>query len=195
MVNLLITLLIAHLFADFPLQTNALAQLKEKSWSGVLLHVLVHVIVTALLIHDAFSYWPLILGIGSVHFVIDCFKLFWTAKKGVTYFLFDQLLHLATLVIAAYLAQQEWSTTPVGILPPEWLFPILSGAFIPAIMVLLWIWTNSLSHEFLAQSSLRYWAKRQILSIEQSIGIVLFLFVYLQPSLYSFVDVIQSNWR
>lgn len=193
--NLLITLLIAHLFADFPLQTNALAQLKERSWYGVLLHVLVHVIVTALLIHNSLYYWPLLLGIGSVHFMIDCFKLLGAAKKGVVYFLIDQFLHGITLVVAAYLAQQEWPITPVSILPPEWLFPILSGAFVPAIMVLLWIWTNSLSHEFLSHSSLRYWAKHQILSIEQWIGIVLFLFVCLQPTVYSFVNVIQNNWR
>lgn len=193
--NLLITLLIAHLFADFPLQTNALAQLKERSWYGVLLHVLVHIIVTALLIHDSLYYWPLLLGIGFVHFVIDGFKLLWSAKKGVVYFLIDQILHVITLVIAAYLVQQEWTTTPVSILSPEWLFPILSGAFVPAVMVLLWIWTNSLSHEFLSRSSLRHWAKHQILSIEQGIGIGLFLFVCLQPTFYSFVNVIQSNWR
>lgn len=193
--NILITLLIAHLFADFPLQTNGVAKLKEQCWHGVLLHVLVHVSVAALLIRDSLFYWPLLLGIGTVHFVIDGLKLLCPAQKGVIYFLLDQLLHVATLVAAAYLVHQEWQPAPVSSLPQEWLLPILSGAFVPAMMVLLWIWTNTLSHEFLAQSSLLYWTKHQILPIEQRIGLVLFLLVCLQPPLYAFVNIIQNSWR
>lgn len=191
--NILITLLIAHLFADFPLQTNKLAKLKEKYWYGVLLHVFIHVVVMALFIHESLSYWRLLLGIGAAHFVIDGLKLLYPAQKGIAYFLFDQLLHLATLGVATYLVHQGGQPAPSSSLPQEWLLPILSGAFIPAIMVLLWIWTNSLSHEFLAQCSLLYWTKYQILSIEQRIGIVLFLFVCLQPLFYAFVNMIQSS--
>lgn len=193
--NILITLLIAHLFADFPLQTNALAKLKEKYWHGVLLHVLVHVVVTALLIHQGLSYWPLLLGLGGAHFVIDSLKLLCPTQKGIAYFLVDQLLHLATIVIAAYLLHQDGQAVPVSILPQAWLLPILSGAFVPAIMVFLWIWANSLSQEFLVQSSLLYWTKYQILSVEQRIGVILFLLVCLQPSLYSFVNILQDTWR
>lgn len=193
--NILITLLIAHLFADFPLQTNKLAQLKEKYWYGVLLHVLVHVLVMSLLIHESLSYWPLLLGVGAAHFIIDGLKFFCPAQKGIVYFLVDQLLHVGTIVVAAYLVHQDGLSAPVSILPQAWLLPILSGAFVPAIMVLLWIWTNSLSHEFLAQSSLLYWTKYQILSIEQRIGVLLFLFVCLQPSLYLFVNILQRTWR
>lgn len=58
--NLLMTLLLAHLFADFPLQSNSLARLKETRIMGVFLHVLVHVAVTACLLKTAPStgyYW------------------------------------------------------------------------------------------------------------------------------------------
>ena len=192
--NILITLLIAHLFADFPLQTNSLAKLKEQHWQGVAIHVLIHVVVTALLIRDSLAFWPLLLGIGVAHFIIDLSKLLSPGKKGIAYFLIDQMLHVTTLVVAAYLVQQEWQATPHSILPQAWLLPILSGACVPALMVLLWIWTNSLSQESLAQSTILYWTKHQILSIEQRIGIVLFLLVCLQPSLYSFVNVIERTW-
>lgn len=192
--NIFITLLIAHLFADFPLQTNALAKLKEKSWHGVLLHVLVHVLVTALFIHESQSFWTLLLGLGAAHFAIDGLKLLWPGPKGIAYFLFDQLLHVGTIVVAAYLVQQDGQPLPVSILPQAWLLPILSGAFVPAIMVFLWIWANSLSQEFLAQSSLLYWTKYRILSIEQRIGVILFLLVCLQPSLYAFVNMLQRSW-
>lgn len=192
--NILITLLIAHLFADFPLQTNTLARLKEKRWHGVAIHVLIHVSVTALLIRDSLTFWPLLLGIGVAHFIIDILKLLCPATKGIAYFLIDQMLHIITLVVAAYLVQQEWPTAPHSILPQVWLLPILSGACVPALMVLLWIWTNNLSQESLAQSTILYWAKHQILSVEQRIGILLFLLVCLQPSLYSFVSVIQKTW-
>lgn len=193
--NILLTLLIAHLFADFPLQTNAVAKLKEQHWYGVLLHVMIHLVVMTLLIHNSLSYWPLVLGVGFVHFVIDGLKLLCPAQKGITYFLADQALHGVTIVVAAYLTQQLWPLGPVSILPAAWLLPILGGALVPAIMVFLWIWTNSLSQESLSQFTLLYWAKDQILAAEQRFGFVLFLLVCLQAPLYTFVHVLQSNWR
>lgn len=186
--DLLITLLIAHLFADFPLQTNALAKYKEMYWQGVLLHVLVHIAVMTFLIQDSRHYWPLILSIGVVHFAIDLFKLFWWGRKGITYFLLDQALHIGTLLLAVYSAQQVWQPVPTGILPVPLLWPILSGACIPALMVLFWVWTNTLSQEYIAQVQFLRWAQRQLLRLEQRLGQALIGLVFLEFVLTSWIS-------
>ena len=46
--NLLAALLLGHLIGDFPLQTNQIYRLKSKSWLGIVLHAVVHVVITAL---------------------------------------------------------------------------------------------------------------------------------------------------
>ncbi|MBX3016076.1 MAG: DUF3307 domain-containing protein [Caldilineaceae bacterium] len=192
--DLLIMLLIAHLFADFPLQTNALAKFKETNWRGVLAHVGVHLLVMTLLIYNSLHYWPLILGIGLVHFTIDLGKLIYPGSKGIGYFLFDQSLHLLTLLFAAYIAQQVWQPAPVGILPQAWLLPTLSAACIPALMVLFWVWTNTLSQEYIAQVQILQWSKHQILGLEQRFGQFLIGLVLLEFVLTSWVGMRQIGW-
>jgi hypothetical protein len=193
--NLLLTLLIAHLFADFPLQTNALAKLKEAHWSGVFLHVLVHMVVMTLLIDQRDQYWPLILGIGVIHFIIDAIKLLYPGAKGVAYFLLDQIVHVGALWLAATWAQRIWQPAPLGILPDAWLLPILVAALIPAFMVLLWLWANSLNQEYTTRYYLLDWAKHQMLAVEQRIGLLLFAFVFLQPALHALPQLIRGIWR
>lgn len=193
--NLLLTLLIAHLFADFPLQTNALAKLKEKHWIGLLLHVLVHMVVMALLLDQRSRYWALILGIGAVHLAIDAIKLLYPGVKGIAYFLLDQALHVATLYLAAHWAQQIWQPAPLGILPDAWLLPLLIGTLIPAIMVLLWLWVNTVSQEYTTRFYILEWAKYQMLTVEQRIGLLLLVFVFLQPALHALPQLIRGIWR
>lgn len=193
--NLLFTLLIAHLFADFPLQTNALARHKEKCWTGVLLHVLVHLVVMTLLIDQGGQYWPLILGIGVAHFIIDGMKLLYRGPKGIGYFLLDQALHVGTLFFATYLAHQYWQPAPQSILPTDWLLPLLGGALIPALMVLLWVWVNTLSQEYTTRFVLFDWAKHQMLIVEQRIGMLLLAFVFLHPALHALPRIIQGIWH
>lgn len=193
--NLLLTLLIAHLFADFPLQTNALAKLKEKHWIGLFLHVLVHMVVMALLLDQRSRYWALILGIGAVHLTIDAIKLLYPGVKGIVYFLLDQALHVATLYFAAYWAQRIWHPAPLGILPDAWLLPLLIGTLIPAVMVLLWLWVNTISQEYTTRFYLLEWAKYQMLTVEQRIGLLLLVFVFLQPALHALPQLIRGIWR
>ena len=193
--NLLLTLLIAHLFADFPLQTNTLARLKEKHWFGVLLHVMVHMAVMALLLDKSNRYWALLLGIGVVHFVIDVIKLLYPGAKGIAYFLLDQALHVTTLWLASIWAQRIWQPAPVGILPDAWLLPLVLGASIPASMVLLWLWANSLSQEKADRFYLVDWAKYRLLVVEQRIGLLLLAFVFLQPALQALPQLIRGIWR
>jgi uncharacterized integral membrane protein len=73
--NLLAALLLGHLIGDFPLQTNQIYRLKNKSWLGIVLHAVVHVVITALLICQPLSVWPLFVYLGVLHFLIDLLKL------------------------------------------------------------------------------------------------------------------------
>lgn len=176
--NLLLTLLLAHLFADFPLQTNRLARLKMNSLKGVLIHVLIYIGVTALLLQQPLQYWPLILGLGGIHFMIDAAKTIYATKHVVIYFVVDQLLHFISMVIATYLAYQFWPTAPAGVLPAYWLHIALLCAFVPALIVLSWVWANELSDEAVQANGLLQWVKHQALSFEQNVGLVLLLLIF-----------------
>jgi len=174
MMQLLFTLILAHLFADFPLQSNALARLKKYHLTGVLLHVAIYMAVTALLLENLLVYWPLVAGLGAVHFLIDGAKMrFAQGKDGPLAFLIDQSLHLVSMVAAAYLAQQLWTPAPQGILPCNWLHLVLLAACIPAAMVYFWVWTDSSGRVHLHHSRWLRWIHQRVLLVEQRFGLVL----------------------
>ena len=99
-------LLLAHLIADFLLQTNRWVIHKETNKvksSYLYFHVLLHFMVTMLLLWDL-SYWKMVLLIAISHYVIDLAKLYATPLfrlKSIPFFL-DQLLHLIVLYACAY---------------------------------------------------------------------------------------------
>ncbi|WP_149276074.1 DUF3307 domain-containing protein [Pareuzebyella sediminis] len=99
-------LLLAHLIADFILQTNRWVLHKEtnKVKSRYLyFHVVFHFLVTMLLLWDL-SYWKMVLFIAVSHYVIDLTKLYVTPLfrlKSIPFFL-DQFLHLIILYACAY---------------------------------------------------------------------------------------------
>lgn len=177
--HLLLTLLLGHLFADFPLQTNRLAMLKNNSFIGVFIHVMIYMTVTALLLNDPIEYWPLLAGLTVVHFMIDSVKRLHRPRNELLYFIIDQLAHLISLLMATYIAYQIWTPTPVGILPTEFLWVAVPCASALAIMVFSWIWTNSLTDEQLNHSSILRWTKHQMLTLEQRLGLILVILVIL----------------
>ncbi len=91
--------LCAHLLGDFPLQSRAMVlhKRKYKARSGYLyLHVCIH----AALIYVFTGWWDnwiLPLAVALSHFLIDWWKLY--RKDTLLYFILDQLLHVAVLVI------------------------------------------------------------------------------------------------
>ena len=176
--HLLITLLLAHLFADFPLQTNRLAKLKRTSLKGVFIHVLIYMVVTALLLHQPFRYWPLVIGLGTIHFLIDALKMVCNKVGEIRCFVIDQCLHFSSVVAATYLVYQYWSPIPVGILPTGLLYGSFICAFTLAVIVFFWIWTNGLTEEQIRRYLLLYWVKHRALAFEQRVGLLLFAVVF-----------------
>lgn len=178
--DLLSTLVLAHLFADFPLQTDALARYKRRSLYGVLLHVLIYIFVTGLLIANPLKSWPLLLGLGAVHFVIDAAKSYLCHyfREG-TVFIIDQCLHFFSMIVAALLAHWYWQSPPVGLVPQKWLPYALVAALLPALTVAYWIWDKSHSHHIRRHHLLNHFYRRALV-IEQRfglavLGLVLFL--------------------
>lgn len=169
--QLLLTLILAHLFTDFPLQTNALARLKAQYATGVLIHVCIYMLVTALLL-ESFTYWPLVVSLGGTHFLIDISKAhFCKRPNGLCAFLVDQFLHLTSMIVAAYVAQMIWIPAPQGILPNDLLWSALFAASIPAGMVGCWIWMAH-HEEYVNRSRSLRWLKEQLLVVEQSFGLL-----------------------
>jgi hypothetical protein len=115
-VELFLCLLLAHLVADFVLQTSASCKSKvEKHWRSV--HHYIHAgIVFALswLVSFDLRFWWCALIIGGLHLCIDVWKSY--QKENVTWFSLDQLLHLLVLAGVAWLLSSvyEWHV-PFGL--------------------------------------------------------------------------------
>ena len=172
--QLLLTLLLAHLFADFPLQSNGLARFKSTHLAGVLLHALIYTIVTALLIERWVTYWPLVIGLGIVHFAIDALKpRLCRGLNAFCAFLFDQSLHLATMIVAAWCAHQCWQPIPAGLIPQDWLLYTLFAALLPALMVGYWVWATSSGRKNVIRHTWLTPLDSRTLVIEQRFGLVL----------------------
>jgi len=180
--HLFTTLLLAHLFADFPLQTNGLAKLKRESLAGVFLHVLVYIAITTWVIREPLTYWPLILGLGVVHFLIDALKVHCPQTVGTFYFLIDQCLHFLSIGVATFLALRWWANPPHSNLPYDVVRIALGCALVLAGMVFCWVWVNNLNEEQVQQHFLLRWTKQQMLVLEQRMGLVLLGCVFAIPT-------------
>jgi len=107
--------LFSHLMADFTLQTSRIAAKKAESYFGVLVHCLI-VFGACLACMLPFGLIGIVYaaGIGVLHFVTDCHKLFYSKKYNpnpLEHFYFDQILHILALIALLYLFRI--STLPV----------------------------------------------------------------------------------
>ena len=98
-------LLLAHIIADFPLQTSQIFKIKMNTQWGVILHTLIVLIFSILF---AFPYLEnlrviiIIIIIFATHTIIDKIKLDYSKKndnQSLKIFLLDQFLHIS--IIAA----------------------------------------------------------------------------------------------
>lgn len=106
--NVILSLLLAHLLADFVLQPHSLIRLKEKNFSGVVLHGVIHFTIIIALLWPVLTIKNVVLGaifIALIHTIIDQGKILYQRKYHhyVIPFFVDQILHLLTIGIV-YLA-------------------------------------------------------------------------------------------
>jgi hypothetical protein len=121
--KLFLTVLLAHLFADFPLQSSNMVRGKHQGSRAYLAHGAIHLLVLVLCV-AAFisfqlliSYWFWIMAALyiAVHLGIDRAKqgLVSTARlaDSASVFIVDQALHVCTIVaLAWFLIRPSWTT-------------------------------------------------------------------------------------
>jgi len=107
--NIFVLLLTGHLLGDFLFQPNWLARLKEKRKLGLFLHSVVITIATLVF---TFPYLNglenvlLLVVYGGLHGFQDQHKINYIHKEhdnSLRPFLYDQLIHLVTIIIFTYL--------------------------------------------------------------------------------------------
>lgn len=128
---LLTRLLLAHLAGDFIFQPDAWVkdkELKKHRSITLYLHALLHGALALILVWD-FSFLPNSIIIAVSHFLIDLAKVhFQKPGKRLSWFIIDQALHLAVLVLVWYAWEQP--TLPTADLPLQHMLVIATAAVI-----------------------------------------------------------------
>lgn len=172
--NLAAALLLGHLIADFPLQTTTIYALKVKSWNGVLVHALIHVMVTALLVQPFSAAVPLLLMLGILHFFTDYFKVHFPTDRQWPGFLIDQGIHLTVLMVLAY----QWQGVIVSVLPFVLLVPLIFYTAFLATLVFLWVLACDLAQGSMGQKPWIQWARQNLLHLSQYAGLPVFISLF-----------------
>ena len=97
--SILLRLLLAHIIADFILQTKWMVEGKEnggkRSMRMLTLHSIIHSLMAYLIVGE-WSLWYIAIVIFVTHFIIDWCKIMFRGKS-VSAFLIDQLSHVVVL--------------------------------------------------------------------------------------------------
>ena len=99
--SILLRLLLAHIIADFFLQTKWMVEGKEnggkRSMRMLTMHSIIHSLMAYLIVGD-WSLWYIAIVIFVTHFIIDWCKIMFRGKS-VSAFLIDQLSHVAVIFV------------------------------------------------------------------------------------------------
>lgn len=176
-VSLFLTLLLSHLVADFPLQSNRIIRMKNSGQAGLIIHSLIHVTVAGLLLNDAWRQWPILVTLGIVHWLIDWTKISFDKGSSVTGFLIDQAAHVISIVLILSTYGYWLSDTPTATLPPIMLYIGVVYGTVLGLMVLIWVWANSLSDDVIRRHPAMHpaiqWTQTQMLRCSQQAGLAL----------------------
>lgn len=127
-------LLLVHILGDIYFQSDELAQQKNTSPGSLLKHCIIYAVICLLAVLPLYNF-PLWGGIflGVSHAVIDIIKYFYFKEKPPEkhinpeeirlVYIFDQLLHLTTMVIIAFVITA--TNYYISVLPEvNWFFNI-----------------------------------------------------------------------
>lgn len=114
------TILLAHAIADYPLQPNWLVAAK-KTWSGLTLHIVVHLIIMLLLVGAARAIiWPYLLFLSIIHFAIDVGKNVFSKQNPdwiITGYLSDQMFHILSIGLVASIIKTQLNNIYLAMTP------------------------------------------------------------------------------
>ncbi len=125
-------LLLAHLIADFILQPSKWVTEKERllhKSRKLYLHLFVHFFCIAIILWDV-TLLPMAAGITLVHGIIDYLKLKYQKNNRRTAFFLDQFAHIATLLFAVWL----WQNDSFGGLSFSW-----RNYYLPIVTAMVWL--------------------------------------------------------
>lgn len=161
-----LALLLAHLLADFPLQTNRIFRLKLAGNIGLTIHVCIHVMMAFLMLNRPFEHLNLLLVLGVAHFVVDWIKIRHPGDPQWPGFILDQFAHLLTIIFLAI-----WQPGVTVVLPLWIILPLIFLVLLPAFLMLLWVWANDAQHQpRFQQSRSVHWASYRLLTLSQRTG-------------------------
>ena len=161
-----LTLLLAHLLADFPLQTDRIFRWKIAGNSGLILHVIIHLVMTALLLAQPEHHLDLLFILGIAHFITDWVKVRFPGEPQWPGFLLDQLAHLVVLFVLSV-----WRPGLTAVLPAWLILPLTLFVVIPAGLTLFWVWANDMQQQArFTHSRVVPWASSRLLVISQRAG-------------------------
>jgi hypothetical protein len=163
--DLLASLVLAHLIADFPLQMNWIFRLKHHHWAGVLLHSAIHGLVAAALLQDPLGHWPLLVTLCVAHFAIDWLKLQMSFRVRSLGFALDQIAHLLTLVLLT-----TWPSQAGSVLAPSFLYPAVAYAILPTLLMFFSVLTTDLEDSALKVTGWRREKAPYIIWLSQLTG-------------------------
>jgi hypothetical protein len=162
-----LALLIAHILADFPLQAGVIYKWKTASKLGLGLHVAIHMVVMLFMFEDPLSWWPALVALGIIHYLIDWAKLRFPVKPQTLGYIIDQALHAASLIPIALIFRNMQPTIPDQYLVFDFVLAMASP-----ILLMFWTYTWDVREPLpnTRPYSLLTWAKRSLLPISQWIG-------------------------
>jgi len=100
-----LALLTAHVLADFYLQPDEwVTEKRKKGWRAGALYA--HIATVTTLSYLLLGYWNqpwIALGLGLIHGMIDVVKLRFDTRQTTAWFIYDQLLHLISIILTAWL--------------------------------------------------------------------------------------------
>jgi len=131
-------MVLAHLLADFTLQSDLVARWKRESWFGMPLHCLMHLVMLILLtwpfLGQRWVYgmngWQICIVITLLHYIVDITRVFlirrFHFRDSLAMFAADQILHYYVLFLAS-----GHIAIPAGmnILPAKWFIIFSLFAF------------------------------------------------------------------
>ncbi len=171
-----LALLLAHLLADFPLQTNRVFRLKIAGNLGLVLHVFIHMAMAALLLRQPGNYIDLLLILGAAHYATDWIKVRFPGEPQWPGFILDQMAHVVAISILS------WRWPGVTAVLPLWIMlPLIMFVLLPALFMLLWVWSNDVLQQqtrFQESASIQ-WASERLLTVSQRTGWIAAFVVFL----------------
>jgi hypothetical protein len=126
--------------------------------------------VMLLLFEDPLEWWPALVMLGIIHYLIDWGKLQVPIKPQVLGYIADQVMHAASLIPIALLFPGMRPTIPQEFLAYDFLLALVSP-----VLLLLWTYTWDVREPVpnTRPYSIWTWAKRSLLPMSQWAGFIL----------------------